>query len=89
LIASTILPNGQQISYQRDNGGHLIQTTLSNINLGNVAVTANTYFQYDNLGQLIKITDPQSRVTSFAYQNGLVSTVTKLNEVTRYNYDNY
>ena len=89
LTASTTLPNGQQITYQRDNGGHLIQTTLSNINLGNVVATANSYFQYDTLGQLIRITDPQNRVTSFTYQNGLVSTVTKVNEVTRYNYDNY
>lgn len=77
-------PDGRSVRYEYDAVGQ--RTAL--ITRTAAGVEAATHYAYDDLGRILRVTDPQGGVTTYAYAQYRLATITRPNGVTTaYQYD--
>src|SRR5207248_8485146 len=81
----TTLPSGKKTTLYYDGNWHKTQVQQA----PGTADEANTYFTYDNVGNLLTTKDPRNNVTTNVYdaRNRPTSTTDALNHATSFTYD--
>lgn len=84
-ISRVILPSGKRIEYTYDLAGRRLSQTVG----AGTAEAATTQYGYDIAGNMISITDPRGKVSTFTYdaRHQRTSATDPLGRTTRWEYD--